>query len=315
MALMPTPQQDESPWGISTALIPFPRDDGSAVPLEEADAADWARVLTKVQRAGFAAVDLTDVWLRIANLSPARLEELRGVLDHLGLSVPSVSLVRCSVIDSVDGERNVDYTLRALDAAASLGTGVVSLGLHQALTPAQRSALWFWTVPGHSDPDDAEIRALAASRIRTIAEHAAELGIEVSLEMYEDTYLGSADSAVALLEQIDHPAVGLNPDLGNLVRAHGPVEDWEEILVKTLPHTNFWHVKNYYRMEDPQSGVVLTTPAPMESGFINYRRALELAVDAGFDGWLCVEHYGGDGLSVARTNADYLTRLMKEIRA
>ena len=32
------------------------------------------------------------------------------------------------------------------------------------------------------------------------------------------------------------------------------------------------------------------------------------AIDAGFQGVLCVENYGGDGLSVCATNRDYLRR-------
>jgi hypothetical protein len=51
-------------------------------------------------------------------------------------------------------------------------------------------------------------------------------------------------------------------------------------------------------------------PAPLELGVINYRQAVRMAVDAGFDGPITAEHYGGDGLSVSALNRDYLRRIM-----
>ena len=32
------------------------------------------------------------------------------------------------------------------------------------------------------------------------------------------------------------------------------------MLDKLLPHTNYWHVKNYLRDEDPATGQVMTLP-------------------------------------------------------
>ena len=44
------------------------------------------------------------------------------------------------------------------------------------------------------------------------------------------------------------------------------------------------------------------------SGLINYREAFKAALSVGFQGILCTEHYGGDGLSVTASNQDYLRR-------
>lgn len=88
----------------------------------------------------------------------------------------------------------------------------------QALTPAQEKALWFWLAEGHQD--DPALRPLAVERVRELGDHAQANGIELSLEMYEDTFLGTADEAVAFHADVNHPAVGLNPDLGNFIRLH-----------------------------------------------------------------------------------------------
>jgi len=51
-------------------------------------------------------------------------------------------------------------------------------------------------------------------------------------------------------------------------------------------------------------------PAPMYSGSMNYRAAVKTAVDLGYTGPFCVEHYGGDGLSVMAENRTYLRKLL-----
>ena len=292
-------------WPIAAALHQLARPE-----VQHADASRWLSDLQQVRSVGFDAIDLTDNWLKIGDLTPARRDEFRAVTEQLGLAVPALSITRRSVIDPVAGAENLAYTHRTLEAAAELGVGVLSLGLHRPLTAAQRQALWFWTEPGHADPEgDVDTWNLAVRRFREIGEHAAGYGMLVSLELYEDTYLGTSSSAVRLVEDIDLPNVGLNPDLGNIVRLHRPIEDWREMLAAMLPYTNYWQVKNYTRVE-AAGGVISTHPAPLELGVINYRDAIRAAIDAGFDGVLCCEHYGGDGLGVSAMNMRYLRTLL-----
>ena len=133
-------------------------------------------------------------------------------------------------------------------------------------------------------------------------------GLLLSLELYEHTFLGTAESSVRLIEDIGLDVVGLNPDIGNLIRLHEPFEDWRAIAEATMPYANFWHVKNYTRDEDAAAGLYSTVPTSLELGVIDYRHAVKLAVRSGFQGVICVEHYGGDGLSVSATNHEYLRR-------
>lgn len=296
-------------WPITAAMLPFPGTSAQGTHINDADPSAWAEVLAEVQEAGFANADLTDSWVRPGDLSPDRLAEFKQTAQDLGIGTPAISAIRRSVIDGRNWEANLAYSHRTIDAAAELGCEVVSFGLHQAITPEQQKQLWFWTVEGHKDPEgDRETWGNAVTRLRELGRHAAEVGLLLSLEMYEDTYLGTADSSVRLVQDIGLPNVGLNPDLGNLIRLHRPVEDWRELVAKTLPYANFWHMKNYLRDEDASRDMYVAMPSPMESGLINYREAFKVALAAGFQGILCTEHYGGDGLSVSASNQDYLRR-------
>jgi len=307
---MPHTAQD---WPIGAALLQFPAASPGGLPTQDAPASEWSRVLGEVAAEGFDHVDLTDSWLRPGDLAPGRLAGLARTLKEHRLGLSAVSAIRRSVIDPdpAVARDNLDYLLRTVDAAAELGAPVVSVGLHRPLTEAQRRALWFWHEPGAADPaGDERTWALAVRRLRALGERAAGHGLRLSLEMYEDTYLGTPESAVRLVREIGLPNVGVNPDIGNLVRLHRPVPHWEDLLLPVLPYANYWHVKNYHRDLDLATGAYFTVPAPLEGGVIDYRRALELALRAGFDGPICTEHYGGDGLGVSARNRDYLRRLL-----
>ncbi len=313
-----TPAARQAPWTAETwpigaAMLQFPGDLPDGTTLTDAGPDRWRPALREVALAGFEHVDLTDSWVRPGDLDPDRLRLLRGAAADLGLAFSVISVTRRSVIDPDPevAEANLAYALRTVEAAPHLGVGTVCLGLHRPFTPAQREATWFWLAQGAEDPDDPAVRDLAVDRFRQVGERAASLGVQVSLEMYEGTYLGTSEGAVGLVRDIDLPNVGLNPDIGNIVRLHRPVEDWRVMLERMLPYTNYWQVKSYLRDHDPRTGAWFSAPVPMETGFIDYRTAIGMALDAGFSGPLCVEHYGGDGLSVAAQNRDYVRRILR----
>ncbi len=300
-------------WPIGAALLQFPGTlaDGSSV--SDAPATVWARTLQEVRMAGFDYVDLTETWVSTGELERDRLLELGRVLKDVDLGISAISASRRSILDH-DPERaraNTEYSYRLIEAAETLGVGTVCLGLHQQLLPAQQDAVWFWLAPGAADPDDPEVYRHAVDTFRSLGQHAAERGIQLSLEMYEDTYLGTADQCVQMVKDIGLENVGLNPDVGNIIRLHRPVEHWREQYAKMLPHTNYWHIKNYFRDFDPATGAYATSPAPVEAGYISYREVIGQALELGFAGPICVEHYGGDGLSVAARNRDYIREIIR----
>lgn len=295
-------------WPIAVCMHGF----ANGVHLHDAPAEAWDGVFRQIERLGFTAVEIADNHIQPSELTPERRVELKQIATSHGVELMSVHVQRQSVIEPGKGEQNLAYAHRAIDAAAELGMRVFSTGLHQPFSEAQRKALWFWTAQGPVDPDDAETRALAVSRLRELGEHAASVGLPMALEMYEDTYLGTADSAVRLIEEIGLDNVGLNPDIGNLVRLHRPIEDWREMHAKTLPYANYWHVKNYIRDESADGSWQTSVPTSMELGLINYREVVAQAVDLGFRGPFLMEQYGGDSLGVCATNRDYLRTLLPE---
>ena len=300
-------------WPIACNMLPFGSSAPDGTPIHEAPSTVWSDHLRQVRELGFDHIDPTDAWLPLHRLTETRLEEFRRVLDGEGLGISSISMTRSSVVDAEHGQQNLAGAHRLIDIAPSFGATVVNTGFMQALTPAQRKALWFWLAEGHHD--DPAMRPLAVERIRELGEHAQDQGVRLSLEIYEDTFIGTPEKAVAFVQDVDHPAVGLNPDLGNLVRLHRPLEEMggspDEMFETVLPHSNFWHIKNYIRDEDPGTGSYHSAPAPLKHGVINYRRIIRRALDLGFSGPFCCEHYGSDSIGVCAENREYIQQVLR----
>jgi sugar phosphate isomerase/epimerase len=292
-------------------MLPFGNLAPDGTPIERAPVSLWRSHLRQVRDLGFDYIDPTDGWVSLGTLSDARIGEFKAVLDEEGLAVSSISMTRNSVVEVERGDENLEMAHRLLDVAPTLGATIVSIGFMQALTAEQRKAHWFWLVDGHQDSP--ELRPLAVERVRELAEHANRNEIEISLEIYEDTFVGTPEKAVQFLEDVHHPAVGLNPDLANLVRLHRPVPPYDEMFEVVLPFANFWHMKNYTRDEDHVTGSYHSAPMPLKYGLIDYRAVIRRALELGYSGPMCCEHYGGDSLGVSAENRDYIRQVLRSL--
>lgn len=283
----------------------------SGQPIGEAGPEAWAHQLRQVRRQGFDDIDPTDDWVPFWEFDDARLRCFTDEVAKAELRFASLSMGRRSVVDAASGEQNLAIAHRFIELAAQWEVSVVNIGFMQGLTEEQRRAQWFWLAQGHVD--DPELRGLAIERVRELAEHAQQEGIRLSLELYEDTYCGTPEGAISFLTDVDHPAVGLNPDVGNLIRLHRPMPSYQEMYANLLPHANFWHIKNYFRDEDPGTGAYTSAPAPLELGVINYRSVIEQALSVGYDGIFMAEHYGGDWLGIQAANMRYIRDVLRSL--
>lgn len=296
---------------IASCILGLSTHAPDGTPAQEAGPDFWRAEFAKIASEDFDAVEINDSWVKPALLTDRGRGDLVAAASDAGLSIVALHIQRVSPLAPGVGEQNLAYGHASIDAAASLGVGVYSTGLHQPLTAAQQRALWFWTVDGAKDPiDDADAWHTGVERVRDLGRHAAEVGLRLSLELYEDTYLGTADSAVRFVQDVGLDNVGLNPDVGNLIRLHRPVEDWREIYAKTLPHANYWHLKNYARDQRGDGSFPVAFPSTLRDGLINYRDVVAQAMTLGYDGVFTCEHYGGDSIGVCGENRRYLTRLL-----
>ena len=276
---------DSTNWPIAAALLQFPgtKPDGTSVQDEPAEG--WAQTLREVRNVGFDAVDLTDSWLKPGRPARPPAGRVQGRPQHHRPRRP-VS-VHCADQRGGSGERaaNFDYTLRSIEAAAELGVGTLSLGLHQQLTPAQRQRLWFWTAEGAgvirpATPTPAAGRAaVPGNRQEGQADYGTYLCVPQTLT--QDTYLDTADSAVRLIEDIGLANVAHDPASGTwsgctgLSRA-GRKDSGQDPVHQLLAG------QELFPRPRPGHWSVTIARAPLELGFMNYRQAYPRSTSGSF---------------------------------
>lgn len=276
----------------------------------------WSADLARLRRSGFGAIDLVDTWVSPADLEARDLADLRQVLSSLDLYLAGISVIRKSIIDPRDGAANLEHTRSSIDAAVALGAPLVCIGFHRPLTVEQSGQWPFWSVDSPADGRNAAVWRAAVTRLQDVCDYAEKRGIQVSLELYEQTLLGSGADAARLVTDVGRPNLGLNPDLANLYREPRQLpESWQETLEHCLPYLNYWHVKNFRRAPVWPSGPFVTFPTSMSEGDIDYAEAFRMVAGAGYNGPICIEHYGGDRVWEQRSALHYVTWLLDEMEA
>lgn len=272
----------------------------------------WRRELGRLARAGFTAVDLVDGWLPFLSLSPGELDDLRAVLDAVGLPPTGLSVSRISLVEPGLEAQNLERTIAALDVAVRLGAPVLEIGFHPRLD-ARSEGVWFWEVPARADERTEAVWSRAAAAAAQVCDAAAVVGLTVSVELYEDSLVCTGADVAELVARVDRPGLGVNPDLGNTYRSATPQrEPWLDTLRGAAPHMNYWHVKNYARSSSGRTGPFAVHPTALGDGDVDYRLALRTVLAAGYRGPVVVEHYGGDAMGMQEQGRVYLERLLTD---
>lgn len=154
-----------------------------------------------------------------------------------------------------------------------------------------------------------------AARFRDIGQMAADLGLDVSLEVHQGSIVDCSWAAMKLVELIDLPNVGPNPDLGNIYWQYEfPEETMEAAIVAMAPKAKYWHCKNMIRVNVPEANRSIFLRVPLPDGQIDYRFAIAAMVRANYQGFLAVEGVeAGDQITRDESSVQYVKRLLSEI--
>lgn len=171
---------------------------------------------------------------------------------------------------------------------------------------------WFavaTVVSGSGQPADAAERRTVVAHLRRIGDTAAGLGMVVALE----THKGPTQNAAAMLDlmnDVDHPAVRLNFDTGNIAYYNAGVDPADE-LEKVAPLVRNVHVKdNRGRFED------WYFPAVGDGGAVDFRRIRAILDGVGYDGayTIEIEGIGGEPEPDLDARVDRVRRSVEHLR-
>ncbi|MFN8511296.1 MAG: sugar phosphate isomerase/epimerase [Thermomicrobiales bacterium] len=295
-----------------TAFYPYDGGTGWEIPPKEVR----GKYLKKVREIGFEGIE---VGLgQGVGTSEAEIRELGKELDAAG--------VPCAAVRGGGGFTRpfvADRSRAAVTGAVKMASWIGSNLINMTVTmPSGHPAglvgggVGATTAPGASKTATAADYEVTANELRKLADFAADLGVDISIELHQHSIADTSWSCLHLLNLIDRPNVGLNPDLGNLYwHYETPEETLEHAIVALAPKTRYWHCKQLQRVQIPDLEKSYFLLVPLPDGEIDYRFSIAAMLDAGYDGWLSIEgfRYGdqirGDSRSVA-----YCKELIAELR-
>ena len=275
--------------------------------------ADRQRFLKHAKEIGFDGIELPAM-----NLSDADTATLRSELEDAGMPCVAIrgggGAARDPQVAAANKQRMVD----AVGFAAKMGAGIVNStvttppgdpggkGTYRGESISQGSSR-------QANDEDYERTASAVSDVAIIA---ADLGVEISIEIHQNSIADNSQATLRLLELIDAPNVGINPDLGNIYWTYDiPEETCEAAITAVAPRVNYWHCKSLYRVHIPDLETAVYVQVPLPDGEIDYRFAIAAVLDAGYDGYLAIEgirdgdQFHQDGRSVA-----YVKSVLDDLR-
>ena len=203
----------------------------------------------------------------------------RASADDVGLEISSVTANAPLVCDEDTWAESRGRLIRSFQVAAILGAGQslpVSLGAHKPKAPL---------LGGNPPPIVAQDswesdRALIVDRFGDLVEQAVAVGCTVALEPHAGAVVSRPEHALAVVEAVSSPALGINLDI-----SHFAVRDFDlsEVVTALLPHTVVVEVKDHRRNGDTFDFLV-----PGEGEF-DYPAFLGLLDRGGYRGTVSVE--------------------------
>jgi sugar phosphate isomerase/epimerase len=276
-----------------------------------------AKYLPIVKEAGFEGVEIPAGGVLRGEVTEAAARDLGAELRDAGL--PAVCVRGGGPLAHPREGANARKRLRqTIEYAAWIGASVVNSGI---VTPA--------TLPdGPGAERRGEPTSQGASRYATEADFvetarhfreagkvAADHGLDVSIEIHQGSIADNSWSGLRLVELIDLPNVGVNPDLGNILWQFDVAEETSEAAIVALaPKAKYWHCKNLKKVHFPQLQKAVFLRVPLDDGDVDYRFAIAAMLDAGYQGYMAVEGGNlGDQLTQDTKSARYARKLIDEL--
>jgi sugar phosphate isomerase/epimerase len=157
--------------------------------------------------------DSIDIFTDPLDASAMELKLIKNECDRAGLPIISVCCVAVGLVDFNPSVQrfHVDRVKAYLDLARTFSAKNVLLVLGEYIW--QREVI-----------PPAEQWAAGVKNVRALADHAADLGLEIALELepFQLSLLNDVDNMVRFLDDVGNPRVRANVDISHLVLARQP---------------------------------------------------------------------------------------------
>ena len=172
----------------------------------------WTEKLTAAKQAGFdfleMSIDETDEKLARLELDESGLDEIRAAMRTTGVPIRSICLsghrkypLGCP--DAAKQARSLDIMQKAVRLAAALGVRIIQLAGYDV----------------YYEEGSEKTRADFIHNLQLCVDMAAREGILMGFETMETPFMDTVGKAMAYVQGIHSPYLGVYPDAGNITNA------------------------------------------------------------------------------------------------
>lgn len=232
----------------------------------------------------------------VADISPAKRDEIRRTAEAHGLSIPALHMILFSpkglhtnAADAGKRQKAVEYIKALIGFSADLGCPTMIYG-----SPPTRRLDAGLTYP--------QARMYMKESLLKCLDLAAERGVTLCIEPLPGDcteLFNSVEAALGFVLDVNHPNLGLMADTKAMSTESRPVADTIRIFGSELRHVH----------ANDSTGV-----AP-GFGPLDFKPILQALRAVGYDGWLSLEpfHFRPDAESNVATSLRYLRAILSDL--
>lgn len=255
---------------------------------------DLKTAVDYIKFSGYKGIELASIVGMAEHLtdtaSDADLEEIRKLTEDAGLEMYCIEAATNILVPE-----NMERTKRVFERAAKLGIPMVTVG----------SA-------GESDNEERTEASILA--IEELAQAAGDVGIKFALKLHYGQSIYNTKTALRLMEEVKHPALGLNFDATHVGRVgDDPVAAFEALK----DHIIHSHIRDTFieqlKIAAPEYQIAGRGTVPLKD-------VVNKMVEVGYEGATVLEIIGAKDyelpkvVAIAAESHGYLSRLFQEAK-
>lgn len=255
---------------------------------------DLKTAVEYIKFSGYKGIELASIVGMAEHLSDtasdADLDEIRKLVEDAGLELYCVEAATNILVPE-----NLERTKRVFERAAKLGIPIVTVGSS-----------------GESDNEEKTEASILA--IEKLAQAAGDAGIRFALKLHYGQSIYNTKTALRLMKEVKHPALGLNFDATHVGRVGDDPVAAIEALKDYIIHS---HIRDTFieqlKIAEPEYQIAGRGTVPLKD-------VVNKMVEIGYEGATVLEIIGAKDyelpkvVAIAAESRGYLSRLFQEAR-
>lgn len=230
---------------------------------------------------GFAGIEiLADIPHLFSDTPQSEIAKLKALLLHKKIEISNINANTAAGLEYFD-DRRIAHTKKIIEIAGMLGAPNISFAIEHPFLNMR----------------------YILNALRELGDFAKKFGIKIGIEYEPDFFISNCDQLLKILQDLNHPNIGANLDIGHsVVNGENPAD-----VIRKL-NDKIWNIhiedikgRSHYHLIPGK-------------GDIDFKAIRDALIDTKYDRWLTLEiyTYKDNPSEAGRESLDFLKRIFCE---